>query len=310
MPHLFSPITIARTKLKNRIVAASLPSGYTALDGFVPDELVEHYARYACGGVGLIITEPVRVLPPARGQSRSHIGIYSDLFIPSLRRITQRVHENTTRIVLLIDAPPELARADASQFRKVAEAFMRAAWRALGAGFDGVMLSGADGGILHHLISPLMNRRSDEYGHTIDGRLHLPLTIIEGIHQWLGPGFLIGFRLVADEFTVGGLTLQDARVVASRVVGSGASFLDVTADLRGEAVQIARFPGWCVPLVSGIKRFLPDTPVIGSGLLDEPYLADSVVRDGSLDMVMVGDALSHNPEWPHLARSFLLASGG
>lgn len=306
MPHLFSPIVIAHTQLKNRIVVSPFLSGHAAMDGFIPDDLVEHYACYASGGVGLIITESSRVLPPVRGQTRKHIGSYSDIFIPHLQHIPQRVHKYTTRVVLLIDAPAALSRVNAAQFDRVAEPFVLAAWRALAAGFDGVMLSAADGGTLHHLISPLMNHRSDEYRHTLEGRLYLPLMIIEHIRQWLGPRFLIGFRLVADEFSVGGMTIQDARVVASRVVGSGVNFLDVTADLRGEVVQIARFPGWSVPLVNGIKRFLPDTPVIGSGLLDEPYLADSVVREGSLDMVMVGDSLKHNPEWPNLARSFLV----
>jgi 2,4-dienoyl-CoA reductase-like NADH-dependent reductase (Old Yellow Enzyme family) len=309
MAHLFSPITIARTKLPNRIVLSPLPGGYAALDGFVDDALIEYYARFARGGVGLILTEPVRVVPPVPEETRAHIGLYADVFVPQLRRMVQVVHEHPTRIFALLDAPATYARSEPPALRTLAEHFILAAWRAMAAGFDGIMLSAADGGALHALVSPLHNRRYDAYGKTLDGRLLLPLVIIESIRRWLRLRLAIGFRLVADELTAGGMTLQDARMVASRVVGAGVHLLDVVADLENQS-HVARFPGWCVPLANGIKRVLPDVPVIGSGLLGEPYLADSVVRDGSIDLVMIGHTLLHNPEWPRLARSFLLPEGG
>lgn len=304
MAHLFSPITIARTKLANRIVMAPLPSGYATLDGFVEDALIEYYAQRAQGGVGLIITEPVRVVPPVPDSTRAHLGLYADAFVPRLRRLVARVHEYQTRLLITLEAPADMSQGDSAELRSVAEWFILAAWRALAAGVDGIMLTAADGGVLHAMLSPLTNRRMDEYGKNLDGRLRLPLLIIEGTRRWLGKSLLIGFRLVADEFVVGGLTLQDARLIASHVVASGVHLLDVTADTR-ENPQVARFPGWCLPLANGVKRFLPDTPVIGSGLLGEPYLADSVVRDNSVDLVMLGQTLRSNPEWPNMARSFL-----
>lgn len=306
MAHLFSPITIARKRLVNRIVLAPLPSGLAPLDGFVDDALLDYYLRYARGGVGLIVTEPVRVVSPHETDTRSHIGIYADAFIPGLRRMVELVHATDTKIGVLLDAPAELATAPTTHLRRLAEQFLLAAWRALAAGFDGVFLSTADGGVFHTLVSPLRNNRYDEYGRTLEGRLHLLTTLIGAMRQWFGERLFIGFRLIADELTRGGITLQDARAIAIRVVRAGVHLLDVTAASPTDNIPVARFPGWCIPLAYGIKLLLPDIPVIGSGLLDEPYLADSVVRDGSVDLVMLEHSLVANPEWPRLARTFLL----
>jgi 2,4-dienoyl-CoA reductase-like NADH-dependent reductase (Old Yellow Enzyme family) len=113
--------------------------------------------------------------------------------------------------------------------------------------------------------------------------------------------------MLAEEFTPEGITLQDARVNARRLVGAGVNMIDVTTDSRTEA-PVARFPGWRVPLASGIKRVMPDVPVMSSGSLGDPHVADGVIRDGSIDLVMLGRALRVNPYWTHIAR-IVLASG-
>ncbi len=305
MAHLFSPISIGRTRLTNRIVMGGLLSGFATLDGFVTDELITYYARRASGGVGLIITEPFRIIPPCTNNTRAHIGIYADVFIPHLQRLVRTIHESGARIAPTLDATVHIEQASDYELRRLAESFVLAAWRAYAAGFDGVILSAADGGYFHALISPLLNRRFDEYGTTIEGRLRLPLQIIESIRGWMGKKLFIGFRLVAEEFALEGITLQDARVIARRLIASGVDVLDITADVRGNTV-VAQFPGWCLPLATSIKHFVPDIPVMGSGLLDEPHLADSVVRDGSVDLIMLDQTLRTNPDWPHLARSFLI----
>jgi 2,4-dienoyl-CoA reductase-like NADH-dependent reductase (Old Yellow Enzyme family) len=170
------------------------------------------------------------------------------------------------------------------------------------------MLSAADGGVLRELLSAELNRRADIYGGSIAGRLRLPMEIIDGVRAWMGSRFLIGFRLIAEEFVPGGMSLQDARVIAKRVVAAGVSLLDVTVDSHTES-PVARFPGWCIPLANSIKRVIPDVPVIGSGLLSDPYLADSVVQDGSVDLVMLGRTLRRHPDWPLRARDLLSEAG-
>lgn len=304
MAHLFSPLTIAGKKLANRIVMAPFPSGYASEDGFIGNPLYDYYLQRAHGHVGLIIIEAAHVMPPPSGAAVPHIGLYDDMFIPQLRRLAQAVHGTNSFLLVMLDAAARRAHAGTQQQQELAASFLRAAWRAQAADCDGVVLSAADGGVLHMLASPLYNRRNDAYGGSATNRLRLPIEIIEGIRTWLGPRFLMVFRMVAEEFDAGGITLQDARVNARRLVAAGVHVLDIMTDTRSQ-VSVARFPAWQVPLAEGIKRVIPDVPVMCSGLLGDPLLADSVVRDGSIDLVMLGSALRENPYWAHIARIVL-----
>lgn len=309
MVHLFSPLTIAGVRLANRVVMAPLPSGCTTQDGFVDDAFYDYYLQRAHGSVGLIITEPARVMRPAPGATNPHLGLYDDVFVPRLRRLAQAIHGSGSHALMMLDTVPELAEGSIHDLRALSAHFLRAAWRAQAAEFDGVMLSAADSGVLHMLMSPLTNKRTDTYGGSTLNRLRLALEIVEGVRAWLGPRFLVGFRLVAEEFAPNGISLQDARVNARRLVAAGVNVLDVMTDTRSE-VPVARFPGWRVPLAGNIKRVLPDVPVISSGLLGDPFLADSVVRDGSVDLVMLGRSLRSNPYWVHIARIILSSDNG
>ncbi len=304
MVHLFSSLSIAGKTLRNRVVMAPSASGYASLDGFVGEALYSYYVDRAHGEVGLIITEPAHVLVPASRDTRGHIGIYHDSFVTDLHSLAHAIQGGGARVLLSLDAPAAEATRASKHLHTTAEAFIQAAWRAQAAGFDGINLSAADGGILHALISPLANRRNDSFGGSLDNRLRLITQIIEGIRQWLGSRFIIGFRLVAEEFSANGLTLQDARVIARRLTATGVHLIDVTTDMRTD-IKVAHFPGWRVPLAASIKQVLPDVPVIGSGLLGDPLLADSVVRDGSVDLVMLGRSLRTNAYWTQLARIVL-----
>lgn len=308
MPHLFSPVTIAHKKLPNRIVMGSCASGLAMADGFISDDLLSYYVRRAHGGVGLIVTEPVRVVPPAASGVHAHVGLYDDAFVPQLRFLVQAVHSKGARLILMLDEPCAAAEMNARELHTLAERFVQAAWRALAADCDGIMLSAADGGVLHTIISPHLNRRFDVYGGTLTERLRLPLQIIEGIHDWLGKRLIVGFRLIADDFTTDGITMQDARVIARRVVTAGVNLLDVTVDDQNTTVPVARFPGWMVPLAESIKRVVPEVPVMCSGLLGDPHLADSVIRDGSADLIMLRQTLRTHPDWPKTAYKTLVST--
>lgn len=288
----------------NRIVLAPYESGYARQDGHISDACFGYYLQRAHGNVSLIITEPVQVLPPIPGGTQPHLGLYDDKFVSRLANLAEAVHVTGSRLIVMLDGPAYLAQSDIQTLQSLAASFLRAARRIKRSGCDGVALSAADGGILHTLISPLSNPRTDRYGGSATRRLNLAMEIIEGVRTWNGGRFLIVFRMVAEEFDAQGISMQDARVNARRLVGAGVNVLDVRADTRPE-VPVARFPGWQVPLAGDIKRVMPDVPIIGSGALGDPRLADSVVREGSVDLVMLGTALRENPYWPHIARIVL-----
>lgn len=298
MADLFSPLTIAGRTLPNRIVMGPAISGFADEAGFVNANLAALYERIAQGGVGLIVGEPLRVVPPATPEA--HLGLYADAFVPGLRQITTAVHAYHARFGCVLTAPLPPEPPSVVDLMTLTDHFITAAWRAHCAGVDVVLLSVADDCLLHHLASPLYNQRSDRYGPDVAGRLRMLLEIIEGIKGWIGSRIIIGVRLPAEELTPGGMSLQDARVLAKRVTAAGARILDITAPIGVGNVQLARFPGWAVPLINGIKRVI-DVPVIGSGQLGDPILADSVIRDGSLDLVMLNGSLRANPDWPREA---------
>jgi 2,4-dienoyl-CoA reductase-like NADH-dependent reductase (Old Yellow Enzyme family) len=307
MGNLFSPLIIAGVYLQNRIVMSAEVDGYARLDGFISDELYHYYLDRVHGGVALIIMEPVAVFPPDPDTATPHIGLYDDAFVPELQNLVRAMHGGGVRLLVRLEAHADSATATPHEFATIREHFIRAAWRVRAAGCDGVLLSAANGGVLQSAISPLLNQRSDEYGGSSEKRLRLAMEIIEGIREWMGPRLLIGFRLIADDLSTCGLSLQDTRLIARRLAANGVNLLDVTADAQSDA-PLAHFPGWHIPLVDAIKRVVPDLSVIGSGLLDDPHLADSVVRDGSLDLVMLDQTLDTNPYWPKIAQIILLAS--
>lgn len=304
MADLFSPLVIAGTVLPNRLVMAPATSGLATPDGFVSDALHDYYAERARGGVGMIVSEAMLVVPPADPAAPAHLGLYADAFVPALHRMVHAVQAAGTRMVLTLDAPATAATAPIHELIAVGDQFVVAAWRALAAGADGVMFTAADGGLLHSLFSPLSNQRDDAYGGSIDGRLRLAQELLEAIKNWLGRRLLLGFRLVAEEVAPGGISLPDARVVARRLVSAGVRLFDVTV-LAGDQTPLATFPGWCVPLANSIKRVTPEAPVICAGQLDEPFLADSVIRDGSVDLVMIDAPLRDDPAWPARIRELL-----
>lgn len=302
MADLFSPLTIAGRTLPNRIVMGPALSGFAGEAGFVNANLAAYYERIAEGGAGLIIGEPLRVsAPPA---PEAHLGLYHDAFVPELRQLIGAVHGHGARFGCVLTTPYPHEPPGATDLLAVTEQFIQSAWRAHCAGADVVVLSVADGCLLHRLASPLHNTRTDRYGQDVAGRLRMLLEVIEGVKRWLGSRIIIGVRLPAEELTPGGMSLQDARVLAKRVTAAGARILDITAPIGVGNVQLARFPGWAVPLINGIKRVI-DVPVIGSGQLGDPILADSVIRDGSLDLVMLNGSLRANPDWPREARELI-----
>ena len=306
MADLFSPLAIASVELPNRLVMAPSPSGLAATDGFITPQLITYYRARARGGIGLIMSEPFQVLAPSAEPVAPHLSLWDDAFISALHRLSDAIHFYDTKLFVTLDAPPTMALAEPQLLKQIGEQFIVAAWRALAAGADGVMLSAASNGLLHALISPLSNSRDDLYGGAISGRIRLAQEIVEGIRFWLGKRLPIGFRLAAEELTTGGSSLQDARFAARRLAAAGVQLFDVTV-IPAAAAPLATFPGWSVPLANAIKRVTPEASVICAGELDDPLLADSMIRDESIDLVMVDQPLRDDPGWPEVARREVLA---
>jgi 2,4-dienoyl-CoA reductase-like NADH-dependent reductase (Old Yellow Enzyme family) len=299
---LFSPLMLGHIRLPNRLAYNAQPSGCATPDGFVGRDLATYYLVRAHGGAGLVVLEPTYVLPP-RDHATPHLGLYADAQVPDLHDCVDALHDAGAAVLVMLDQPLWTPRLMERELREIGEAFIMAAWRVRACGADGIMLSTVDGGPFEQLISPLRNQRGDSYGGTVVGRSQLLREVVEGIGGWIGSQFIVGVRLNAEEFTPGGLSLQDARLLATRLASAGVQILEIQAQPASD-MPIAHFPGWCVPMAAGIKAVV-DIPVMVGGLLDDAELADSVIRDGGADLISVGARMRVEPDWPHHARAIL-----
>ncbi|WP_298816431.1 oxidoreductase [Chloroflexus sp.] len=295
MADLFTPLQVGGRYLINRIVMAPAPSGLAGEDGFCHAALTSYYERRAQAGVGFIITEPLLVCQPST--AIPHLGIWHDCFTSGLRRLTAAAHAFGSRIAFLLEAP-----AGQYPIAQLSEQYRLAAWRALAAGADGIFLSIADDGALAGLVSPTRWSSNGAHGPTSE-RIQPILLMLEQLRQQFGRQLWIGLRMPVAELIPGGLSHQDARLIARRAVAAGVQLLDVT--LNRYTPDVARFPGWTIPLIAGVRRIVSEAIVIGSGQLSDPWLADAVIQEGSVDMVMLCTALRLLPEWPQLARRLL-----
>jgi len=302
MLKLFSPLLLGNVRLPNRLVYNAQPSGCAAPDGFAGAALANYYLIRARGGAGLLVLEPTYVLPPPGGAT-PHLGLYADAQVPDLHHCIGAIHDAGAAVLVMLDQPLWTPQLTERELRDIGEAFIAAAWRVRACGADGIMLSTVDGGPFEQLISPLRNQRGDGYGGSVVGRSQLLREVVEGVERWLGSQFIVGVRLNAEEFTPGGLSMQDARLLATRLASAGVRLLEIRAETASNT-PIAHFPGWRVPIAAGIKAVV-DIPVLVGGLLDDAELADSVIRDGAADLIAVGERLRSEPDWPRAAHNYL-----
>ena len=295
---LFNPLRIGSIQLPNRIVFMPTASGLARQDGAVSAELAAFYAARAAGGAGMIVLEAGWPLAPA-AVGAAHIGLYHDALMPALAGCAKHIQRNGSRAFIRVDQPVAIDALTDETLHAIGRSWVAAAQRACDAGFDGVMLSCVDGGMFQRLLSPLTNQRSGLFGGSLEQRTRLLLETIERMAARLGSHPVIGLRLLADEFTPGGVTLQDARVVARRLTGAGVQLLEVYAPSSG-AAPMAQFPGWRAPLAAAI-RTLVDVPIIVGDVNDDANFASSLIDDHSADLIAFDGLLCDDPAWPRRA---------
>jgi 2,4-dienoyl-CoA reductase-like NADH-dependent reductase (Old Yellow Enzyme family)/thioredoxin reductase len=327
---LFTPIRIAEMEVKNRIVMAPMSTNLGSEQGHVTPAAIEYFATRARGGVGLIITGDVSVDLHGRYQKRT-LGLYDDQFIPGWKELNravqsygakmapQLIHPSFNAHSSLTGVQPVAASPIASRrFRElpreltveeietIIEEFADAARRAQVAGCDAVQVHCAHS---HHLLgsflSPLHNKRTDQFGGDIHGRLKLPLEVIRRIRSKVGAGFPILVRISGAEFEPGGRTLEETQYIAPLFVEAGADALNISAgttNIGSVAPPIGSPAGIYAPLAAAIKEVVK-IPIISVGRIVSPWVAENILSSGKADMVAIGRALLADPEFPRKAEA-------
>lgn len=317
-PMLFSPIKVGTQTVKNRLWMPPVSTNLAVDHGHVSDALVEHYTNRAKGGVGLIVTEVVTV-EPTYVYLPGDMCMADDSFVPGWEKLASGVHEYGAKILPQLFHPaymafpipgtpkliapsfvgPYYAReaprsVTREELKVIVSQFGDAAERLKRAGTDGVEIHAAHAhGLLGGFLSPLYNKRTDEYGGDIDGRLKLTLDVVREVRERCGEGFIIDVRISGDEYSEGGLTLRDQVYVAKRLERAGVDMLHVsggTTIKRGSAIPgNGTSPASHAELSREIKKHV-SIPVATVGRITEAWVAEELIEDGFADACMMGRA--------------------
>lgn len=328
--HLASPINIGSMRVKNRFVMPPMCTNYGGFKGEVTDRLIRYYAARAKGGYGLVMIEITAVDPLGRATPHE-VGIWSDDFIPAWKELVTQCHKYGAKVVLQLhhagrqtyaaligqapwapsalpcptcqNMPHEMTAADCVA---VTDMFRAGAIRAREAGFDAVEVHGAHGYLLAQFMSPHSNRRMDEYGGPLQGRMKLPLDIIKGIRRDLGNDYPMIFRMSLDEKMADGRTVEESKVIARMVEEAGVNAVSLSVCTYGSFpwmfVSNSVPAGFNTRNVREVRQSV-NIPVIAVGRLSDPYMAEDVVASGMTDMVAVGRGSLADPELPNKALS-------
>jgi mycofactocin system FadH/OYE family oxidoreductase 2 len=331
-PHLFSPLELGSARLRNRI-SQSAHLKYFGRDGVDSQRDIDYLAERARGGAGLLIVgnrmvHPTSTLGHSRGTSAFlRAGVAVD------RRLTAAVHEHGANVFAQLNhmgvntasesgdelrvlwAPsairsPALGEAakemEPRDLREVVVAWGLCAELSREGGFDGVEVHIAHSYLLHQFFSPLYNRRRDEYGGSFENRLRLAREVIAETRRRVGRDFVVGVRLVLDEFIPGGLAIEDA-IRAAHVLESDGEINYVNTTAGGyhnmfRAVAPSDVPdGYLLELVAQLKAAV-SLPVFCVGGIKEPALAERILADGMADVIAMVRAQIADPEWANKAR--------
>jgi 2,4-dienoyl-CoA reductase-like NADH-dependent reductase (Old Yellow Enzyme family) len=183
-----------------------------------------------------------------------------------------------------------------AELETVVEEFALAAGRAVKAGFDGVELHGAHGYLLNQFLSPLFNKRTDEFGGSLENRMRFPLMVVEKVRETLN-GKLLLYRLGADDLAPNGIHIEESTAFAIKLEQAGIDIIDVSGGMCGADPKPLRHEkSYFIPQASQIKKAVK-VPIIGVGRITQAEQADKLVCDGLVDLVAVGRAFLKDPLW-------------
>lgn len=335
---LFSPIEMRQLTLANRIAIAPMCQ-YSALEGNAGDWHLMHYGHLAVSGSGLLIVEATAVVP--EGRITPHcLGLYGDDNRDALARVVGfcKDYGNVALGVQLAHAgrkastrapwrggtpaPPEEGglptvapsaipfddgwstpeALDPAGMERIKASFAEAAGRADDAGFDLIEVHSAHGYLLHQFLSPLSNRRSDDYGGSLDNRMRFPLEVFAAVRKAWPAGKPLGIRVSGDDWIAGGWDVAQTISLAKALEGLGCDFIHVSSGGLSMKQKLVPGPGYQVELAAQVKA-ATGMAVIAVGGIDDARQAETIVRTGQADIVALGRGMLYNPRWPwHAAR--------
>ncbi len=320
---LFSPIRVGSLTLRNRIIFPPISTNLASVSGEVTDKLIYHYARRAKGGAALITLENACIDYPATMEGATQPRFDDKRFVPGLSHLVEEIHKygalafvELTHQGLFASHLPAIAPSDVplrpdgkhphvlnkEEIEEVADKFARAALIAKKAGFDGVEIEAAHGLLVNEFLSPVANKRTDEYGGSVENRTRFAKLIIDKIKALCGSNYTVTARLGVIDYVDGGVTPEkDGVEIAKKFeeYGYAALHADVGFGNKEKRLEPMAYPqAWRSNFAKVLKDNGVKIPVIAVGMIREPEIAEELLENGTADIVALGRTLIADPDWP------------
>jgi len=301
---LESPILIRNLQIRNRVVMPPMVTRFASERGGVTRQLIDYHAERSKGGVGLQIVESTQI----QDEPMALLKIYSDILIPGLNELAESIKMWGARAGIQINhwglmSPDQLS---SDQISSLIEDFASAALRAKTAGFDLVEIHGAHAYLIAQFLSPRTNHRKDEWGGTWEKRANFVLAVISRIREKIGNDFPLSLRISGDEFIEGGRSIEETERMVPLFEKAGIDLLHISGggleSRERTALPMAYPRGALVHLAERVKKCV-NIPVATVGRINDPTLADNIIREGKADLVSFGRALLADPYLPQKAFS-------
>ena len=330
---LLSPLTIRGVTFRNRIGVSPMCQ-YCAVEGFANDWHLVHLGSRAAGGASMVMVEATAVAKEGR-ITPGDMGLWTDAHAEPLARIAaflesqgavpaiQLAHagrkascdlpwrggarlatpaEGGWTVVAPSDVPfnetdPPPRPLDAAGIDEVVRAFEAAARRALGAGFKLIEIHSAHGYLLNEFLSPLANRRQDEYGGSLENRMRFLLRVAENLRRLMPAELPLVVRISATDWADGGWDIEQSVVLAKRLADLGVDLIDCSSGGMVPRANIPVAKGYQVPFARRIRNEAK-IKTAAVGLITEPAHANEIITAGDADLVLLAREFLREPYWP------------
>ncbi len=323
-PNLFQPGDIGRCRLRNRIIMPLFPTKYSK-DSRVNEQMLAFYRERARGGAAMIVLDCPCLDYPDLYKGKNELRFDEDSYVKGIQDLLGVIHNEGAKAFMHLNYPKERffdrqvpgskQKGDKwvqslTNYMTKEEAYSiigtmaGGAGRAREIGYDGIDIQAGYGDLIAQLLSPLSNKRTDEFGGTLENRSRFLVELIRRIKQEAGDDYPVLIKLVCDEFVAGGITLGDSSETTRMLASAGADA--IVANAGSKATKNITIPshytgaGALVHLAAGIKKAV-DIPVIAIGKINTPELAEGIIAGEKADFVAMARALIADPYLPKKA---------
>lgn len=322
--NLFQPITIKNMTVRNRIVMPPMGTNYGEHNGEMSFLHIDYYELRAKGGTGLIIVENASIDSPLGSNGTTQLRIDHDNYMPRLYKLCETVHKHGASIAIQInhagasakesrigmqpvsasdipskaggDIPRPLTEEEIGQ---IVKKYGEAAKRAMTAGFDAVEIHAGHSYLISQFISPLTNKRTDRFGGSAENRLRFAVMVLAEVRKQVGENFPVFVRISADEMLEGGNTLEDCLNYLT-YIERYVDVFDVSTGLNDSLqfqIDANYLPdGWRSYMARQVRERY-GKPVITTGNIRNPQIADEIIEKGDADFIGIGRGLIADPNW-------------